>query len=94
MSEADYPTKELDLIADVITEAQEKQATNDKTSDKYRWHDLRKDRNDLPHKDDFVLIAYHEYFGIQYVTCGVGSWFWQNHDLIAWREIEPFEESV
>lgn len=63
---------------------------------KYRWHDLRKNHNDVP--KDCVLYVYTKLKNGRYT---VSLW---NHyefpaypegtdlEVIAWREIEPFEE--
>lgn len=92
-------------------------------SDKYRWHDLRKNPDDLPVGDDYTKYyeCVHEkhprggyYPPYQYSdACGeFGMWEnvfydWSVGDMasefrtitemdrakiIAWREIEPFEE--
>ena len=72
-----------------------------KKADKYRWHDLRKNPNDLPEAD--------EYGCSEYVLVMTGTPEWDNHewayynhntrmwsiyeqDVFAWRYIEPFEE--
>ena len=70
-------------------------------ADKYRWHDLRKNPNDLPEAD--------EYGCSEYVLAMTGTPEWDNHEwayynhntkmwstygqnVFAWRYIEPFEE--
>lgn len=64
-------------------------------AEKYRWHDLRKNPEDLPNKYECFFVAYDDaWAGIQYTTCMMGSWFWENHNVIAWRKIAPFEEGV
>ena len=72
-----------------------------KKADKYRWHDLRKNPDDLPEAD--------EYGCSEYVLVMTGTPEWDNHewayyhhdkklwstyeqDVFAWRYIEPFEE--
>ena len=73
-------------------------------ADKYRWHDLRKNPDDLPEAD--------EYGCSEYVLVMIGTPEWDNHEwayynhntrtwstpfyeqnVFAWRYIEPFEES-
>ena len=71
-------------------------------SDKYRWHDLRKNPDDLPEAD--------EYGCSEYVLAMIGTPEWNNHEwtyynhntrmwstygqnVFAWRYIEPFEEN-
>ena len=74
-----------------------------KKADKYRWHDLRKNPDDLPEAD--------EYGCSEYVLVMTGTPEWDNHEwayynhntkmwstplceqnVFAWRYIEPFEE--
>jgi hypothetical protein len=67
-------------------------------ADKYRWHDLRKNPDDLPDMDgDHLCFIDNE----PYSYCSVCEWDnpnWYNYNgtesnnAIAWREIEPFEE--
>ena len=73
-------------------------------ADKYRWHDLRKNPDDLPEAD--------EYGCSEYVLVMIGTPEWDNHEwayynhntrmwstpfyeqnVFAWRYIEPFEEN-
>ena len=82
---------------DMATEALEK-------ANKYRWHDLRKNPNDLPEAD--------EYGCSEYVLVMIGTPEWDNHEwayynhntrswstpfyeqnVFAWRYIEPFKEN-
>ena len=81
--EWDYPM-DYAVAFDMAIEALEK-------ADKYRWHDLRKDPNDLP-KGYIEVCSQEIWGGKEYTMCSYGSWYWQNHNIIAWREIEPFEE--
>ena len=71
--------------------------------EKYRWHDLRKDPKDLPDKDGIymVCIIFHAeekavgaaFYGIMYGYKSGGDMLMPNDGkVIAWREIEPFEE--
>ena len=72
-------------------------------ANKYRWHDLRKNPDDLPEAD--------EYGCSEYVLVMTGTPEWDNHEwayynhntrmwstpfceqnVFAWRYIEPFEE--
>ena len=72
-------------------------------ADKYKWHDLRKNPDDLPEAD--------EYGCSEYVLAMTGTPEWDNHewayynhntrmwstpfygqDVFAWRYIEPFKE--
>lgn len=74
-----------------------------KKADKYRWHDLRKNPDDLPEAD--------EYGCSEYVLVMTGTPEWDNHEwayynhntrmwstpfceqnVFAWRYIEPFEK--
>lgn len=73
-------------------------------ADKYKWHDLRKNPDDLPEAD--------EYGCSEYVLVMIGTPEWDNHEwayynhntrmwstpfyeqnVFAWRYIEPFEEN-
>ena len=73
-----------------------------KKADKYRWHDLRKNPDDLPEAD--------EYGCSEYVLAMIGTPEWDNHEwayynhntrawstpfyeqnVFAWRYVEPFE---
>lgn len=68
--------------------------------DKYRWHDLRKNPNDLPALGKKV-VGYFENYGTW--TIGIvhrheNGWrveeFWlEGWELLAWKEVEPFEVS-
>ena len=66
-------------------------------SEKYRWHDLRKDPDDSP-KESGYYFCYGTWLSgrEQYETAYYdGECEWDivyNFNLIAWREIEPFEE--
>ena len=74
-----------------------------KKANKYKWHDLRKNPDDLPEAD--------EYGCSEYVLAMTGTPEWDNHEwayynhntrmwstplceqnVFAWRYIEPFEE--
>lgn len=70
---------------------------------KYAWHDLRKNPEDLPQKDGLYCVAVKYNAEIQEI--GFGQWenmygytsgwsaLMPNYgEVIAWREIEPFEE--
>lgn len=59
-------------------------------SEKYKWHDLRKNPEDLPKEDDKRYLMY--YCGSCVTACGS---FIKNFEYaVGWREIEPFEEDV
>lgn len=69
-----------------------------KNADKYRWHDLRKNPNDLPEKSGLYWVhgiwergkhvegesEYHVDDG-----CFIAS---QDINIIAWKRVEQFEE--
>ena len=67
-------------------------------SEKYRWHDLRKNPEDLPEKTDPVLICDwvkcdESHIGYELGVYSVFGWMKQtNHKILAWRYIEPLEE--
>ena len=73
-----------------------------KKADKYRWHDLRKNPDDLPegfevsYESDYVLVM------IGMPEWNHWEWAYYHHDkklwstyeqnVFAWRYVEPFEE--
>ncbi len=74
-----------------------------KKADKYRWHDLRKNPDDLPEADEYGCSEYvlvmtgtpewdnHEW---AYYNHNTRMWSTYGQDVFAWRYIEPFEEEV
>lgn len=83
----------------------QEQAISDKTGDKYRWHDLRKNPTDIPKDSGDYLCCVEfreEYYSekLENEYCVVewynGKWYtgetiYYGIDVIAWKEIEPFE---
>lgn len=70
-------------------------------ADKYRWHDLRKNPDDLPEADgnsesDYVLvmIGTPEWNSWEQAYYHHDKKLWSTYDqnVCAWRYIEPFEE--
>lgn len=71
-------------------------------ADKYRWHDLLENPDNLPEYDHNVLVCTSSnWYGIWSRTTFDGEIdIWENEhamyedidEVIAWREIEPFEE--
>ena len=70
-------------------------------ADKYRWHDLRKNPDDLPEADgnsesDYVLvmIGTPEWNHCEFVYYNHNSRVWSTYEqnVFAWRYIEPFKE--
>ena len=70
-------------------------------ADKYRWHDLRKNPDDLPEADgnsesDYVLvmIGTPEWNSWEQAYYKYDDMMWSTYDqnVFAWRYIEPFEE--
>lgn len=71
---------------------------------KYRWHDLRKNPDDLPEDFHIVLICLKGYEGdFHGINIAIHNKFthswgatnklsYKDDEVIAWREIEPFEE--
>ena len=66
-------------------------------AEKYRWHDLRKNPEDLPKKQGVYDIVYkfgdgtgrtYESYNKAYGFCTP-----EEYPCIAWREVEPFEVS-
>ena len=70
-------------------------------ADKYRWHDLRKNPDDLPEADgnsesDYVLvmIGTPEWNNWEQAYYHHGKRLWSTYEqnVFAWRYIEPFKE--
>ena len=75
-----------------------------KKADKYRWHDLRKNPDDLPEaicggdESEYVLvmIGTPEWNYCEWAYYHHAKKVWSTHeqqDGFAWRYIEPFEEN-
>ena len=85
---------ELLQLNKIVSKALEK-------ADKYRWHDLRKNPDDLPeaigdeYESDYVLvmIGTPEWNDWEqaYYHHGKRLWSTYERDVFAWRYIEPFE---
>lgn len=90
----------LEPVLRLIQEVRERR-TNE---DKYRWHDLRKNPDDLPtistggyivcvqHKDDYMKFYRQAGFVCNCFFIAYEDITKTINDVIAWREIEPFEE--
>lgn len=70
-------------------------------ADKYKWHDLRKNPDDLPEADgndesDYVLvmIGTPEWNSWEQAYYHHGKRLWSTYEqnVFAWRYVEPFEE--
>ena len=71
-------------------------------ADKYRWHDLRKNPDDLPegfecgYESEYVLvmIGTPEWNSWEQAYYHHGEKLWSTYDqnVFAWRYIEPFKE--
>ena len=71
-------------------------------ADKYRWHDLRKNPDDLPeaigsgYESDYVLvmIGTPEWNSWEQAYYHHGKKLWSTYEqnVFAWRYIEPFKE--
>ena len=87
--------KKLCMAIYVAIEALEK-------ADKYRWHDLRKNPDDLPeaigdgYESEYVLVmtGTPEWNSWEqaYYHHGKRLWSTYEQDVFAWRYIEPFKE--
>ena len=73
-----------------------------KKADKYRWHDLRKNLDDLPEADEygrsefvFVMTGTPEWYSCEWAYYHHDKKLWSiyEQDVFAWRYIEPFEEN-
>ena len=73
-----------------------------KKADKYRWHDLRKNPDDLPegfegsYESDYVLVMIGipewNHWEWAYYHHDKKLWSTYEQDVFAWRYVEPFEE--
>ena len=70
-------------------------------ADKYRWHDLRKNPDDLPEADGnseseyvLVMIGTPEWNDWEQAYFHHGKKLWSTYEqnVFAWRYIEPFKE--
>ena len=70
-------------------------------ADKYRWHDLRKNPDDLPKADGnseseyvLVMIGTPEWNSWEQAYYKYDDMMWSTYDqnVFAWRYIEPFKE--
>ena len=71
-------------------------------ANKYRWHDLRKNPDDLPEADEygrsefvFVMTGTPEWYSCEWAYYHHDKKLWSiyEQDVFAWRYIEPFEEN-
>ena len=72
-------------------------------ADKYRWHDLRKNPDDLPEDNGYgkseyvlVMIGTPEWNSWEqaYYHHGKRLWTTYEQNVFAWRYIEPFKEEA
>ena len=70
-------------------------------ADKYRWHDLRKNPDDLPEADEYgkseyvlVRLGTPEWYSCEwaYYSHNAKMWSIYEQNVFAWRYIEPFKE--
>ena len=70
-------------------------------ADKYRWHDLRKNPDDLPEDNGYgkseyvlVMIGTPEWYSCEWAYYSHNAKMWSTYDqnIFAWRYIEPFKE--
>ena len=75
--------------------------TNKEAVDKYRWHDLRKNPDDLPEADGnseseyvLVMVGTPEWNSWEqaYYHHDKKEWSTYEQNVFAWRHIEPFKE--
>lgn len=71
--------------------------------EKHRWHDLRKNPDDLPERNendesDYVLVLIGSpewnHWEQAYYNHAKGAWSPYEQGIIAWKMIEPFESEV
>ena len=72
-----------------------------KKADKYKWHDLRKNPDDLPEdngygESDYVLVTIGtpEWNNYEWTYYNHNTRMWSTHEqnVFAWRYIEPFKD--
>ena len=73
-------------------------------ADKYRWHDLRKNPDDLPeaigggYESEYVLVMIGipewNHWEWAYYKHNHKEWSTYEQNIIAWRYIEPFKEEA
>ena len=87
---------ELLQLNKIVSKALEK-------ADKYRWHDLRKNPDDLPEDNGYgksqyvlVMIGTPEWNSWEqaYYHHGKKMWSIYEQNVFAWRYIEPFKEEA
>ena len=73
-----------------------------KKADKYKWHDLRKNPDDLPEADEYGCSEYvlamtgtpeWDDYEWAYYNHNTGIWSTYGQNVFAWRYIEPFKEN-
>lgn len=95
-------TNDLNIVGtDRILDAIRSGIDSLEKAEKYKWHDLRKNPEDLP-EDGSYILTFHELLGRQcYGICeynnkqfedGINPSCLIKESLIAWQYIEPFEE--
>ena len=71
-------------------------------AEKYRWHDLRKNPDDLPEADEYgcseyvlVMTGTPEWYSCEWAYYHHDKKLWSiyEQDVFAWRYIEPFKEN-
>lgn len=60
-----------------------------KQADKYKWHDVRKNHDDLP-EYGYVIGVHKDGFSEIFESFRCGGKYWEEK-IIAWKYIEPFE---
>lgn len=87
--------KEHEQLAEWLEELKELK----EYKEKYRWHDLRKNPDDLPEDSKDVLVTvkggcvnrtWHDSCGWRNATAKRASYY-SDKSVLAWREIEEFE---
>ena len=70
-------------------------------ADKYRWHDLRKNPDDLPEDNGYgkseyvlVMIGIPEWYSCEWAYYSHNAKMWSTYEqnVFAWRYVEPFKE--
>ena len=86
----------------VLREALDMAIETLRKADKYKWHDLRKNPDDLPEADEygrsefvFVMTGTPEWYSCEWAYYHHDKKLWSiyEQDVFAWRYIEPFKEN-
>lgn len=83
----------LDAILNGNEEAMQYAVFLYEQAEKYKWHDLVKNPEDLPKNTGVYLVKRptDRWTYCEYTVFVYNKKLWREQSVIAWREIEPFE---